>query len=194
MFERFTEGARQVVVLGQDEARALRHGYIGTEHLLLGLLREKGRAGTTLAAHGIDVEAVRAWVAENVGRGRDEPPAGQLPLTPRLKRILEMSLEEADTLGHHAIGTQHLLIALLHEGQGAALRALDDLGAPPEEVWISAYRQLGVDAPPYVPAGLPSGEQARESRPLAERVPSVAVAAGAAAFVAGLFLGWLIWG
>lgn len=194
VFERFTEGARQVVVLGQDEARALKHGYIGTEHLLLGLLREKGRAGTTLAAHGVTVDATRAWVAENVGRGREEPTAGQLPLTPRLKRILEMSLEEADALGHHAIGTQHLLIALLHEGQGAALRALRDLGAPPDEVWISAFRQLGVDAPPYVPAGLPSGEQARESRPIVERIPSVAVVAGAASFSVGLLLGWLIWG
>jgi ATP-dependent Clp protease ATP-binding subunit ClpC len=194
MFERFTEGARQVVVFAQEEARGLNHGYIGSEHLLLGLLREKGRAATTLGAHRVTAESVRAWVVENVGRGSDEPPAGQLPLTPRLKRILELSLEDAGALDHHAIGTQHLLIALLHEGQGAAVRALEALGAPPEEVWISAFRQLGVDAPPYVRAGLPSADHTRQSRPLAQRIPTVAAATGAATFLAGLFVGWLIWG
>ena len=194
MFERFTERARQVVVLAQEEARALKHVSIGTEHLLLGLLREEGRAATTLGAHGVALAAVRAWVTENVGTGPGEPPAGQLPLTPRLKKIFELSLEDAERLGHRAIGTQHLLIALLHEGQGAAVRALRDLGAPPEDVWISAFRQLGADAPPYVRAGLPGAEQQRESRQLTDRIPTVAVAAGAASFVVGLFAGWLIWG
>ena len=194
MFERFTESARQVVVLAQEEARALRHGYIGTEHLLLGLLRENGRAATTLGAHGVALKPARAWVAENVGRGEEEPSAGQLPLTPRLKRIFEMSREGAERLDHHAIGTQHLLIALLHEGQGAALHALRDLGAPPEEVWVSAFRQLGVDAPPYVPAGLPSAAQPRKGAPLGERVSPALVAAGAGSFAAGLLVGWLIWG
>jgi ATP-dependent Clp protease ATP-binding subunit ClpC len=195
VFERFTPGARHVVVLAQEEARELRHGYIGTEHLLLGLLREDGRAATTLGSHGVALDPTREWIRERIGVGDEEPPAGQLPLTPRLKKILEMSLEEAESLGHHAIGTQHLLIALLHEGQGVALRALSALGAPPEEVWVSAFRQLGVDAPPYVRAGLPSAvEQRREERKVGERISTVAVAAGAASFVAGLLLGWLIWG
>ncbi len=195
MFERFTESARQVVVLAQEEARRLLHGYIGTEHLLLGLLREDGRAATTLRAHGVGLDPVREWVAEHVGRGDAEPAPGQLPITPRLKEILKMSVEEAETLGHRAIGTQHLLIALLHEGQGVALRALRDLGAPANDVWVSAFRQLGVEAPPYVPAEpVPEAARPRAAPAIVERIPRVAVAAGGASFVAGLFVGWLIWG
>ncbi len=194
MFERFTESARQVVVLAQEEARSLKHGYIGTEHLLLGLIRENGRATTTLRAHGVELQPTRDWVVEHVGEGDEEPPAGQLPLTPRMKKIFEMSLEDAQTMGHHAIGTQHLLIALLHEGQGVALQALRAAGAPPEDVWVSSFRQLGLDAPPYVPAGLPSLNDRREPRNPAERLPTVALAAGAASFVGGLFVGYLIWG
>jgi ATP-dependent Clp protease ATP-binding subunit ClpA len=194
VFERFTESARQVVVLAQEEARKLRHGYIGTEHLLLGLIRENGRATTTLRAHGVELQPARDWVVEHVGEGDEEPPAGQLPVRPRMKKIFEMSLEDAQTLGHHAIGTQHLLIALLHEGQGVALQALRALGAPPEDVWVSSFRQLGVDAPPYVPAGLPSLNERREPGKPLERIPTVAAAAGAASFVGGLFVGWLVWG
>jgi ATP-dependent Clp protease ATP-binding subunit ClpA len=195
MFERFTESARQVIVLAQEEARGLNHGYIGTEHLLLGLIRENGRAATTLKSHGVALEPTRDWVARVVGRGQEEPPPGQLPLTPRLRWILETSPAEAERLGQGAIGTQHLLIALLHEGQGAALRALDDLGAPPQEVWVSAFRQLGADAPPYVRAGLPSAaEEQRETRPLGERVQTVVFAASGISLLVGIFLGWLIWG
>lgn len=195
VFERFTESARQVVVLAQEEARGLKHGYIGTEHLLLGLIRENGRAATTLKAHGITLAPTRQWFSEQVG-GRDEkPPAGQLPLTPRLKRILEMSTEEAERLGQRAIGTQYLLIALLHEGQGAAVRALGDLGAPPRDVWVSAFRQLGVDAPPYVPTGLPSAaEEHRDAQALSERIPPLVFAASGLSLLVGIFLGWLFWG
>ena len=196
MFERFTDRAREVVVLAQEEARSLRHGSIGTEHLLLGLLREEGRAATTLRTHGVAVQPVRVWVDENVGRGPDDPPAGQLPVTPRVKKIFELSVEDAERLGHRAVGTQHLLIALLHEGQGSALGALRDLGAAPEDVWITAFRQLGVAAPPYVPAGLPSAAAPRGRLQVVLRVPPVAAAAVAAAgsFVVGLVVGWLIWG
>ncbi len=191
MFERFTESARQVIVLAQEEARELRHGYIGTEHLLLGLMRENGRAATTLGAHGVTLEPLRAWVAERVGRGDEEPPPGQLPFTPRMKRILEMAVEDTEALSHHAIGTQHLLIALLHEGQGVALHALRELGAPPEDVWISAFRQLGVDAPPYVPSGLPS--RAPSAGPQRE-LPALAALVACGTFLVGLFVGWVIWG
>jgi ATP-dependent Clp protease ATP-binding subunit ClpC len=194
MFERFTESARQVVVLAQEEARTLRHGYIGTEHLLLGLLRENGRAATTLGGHGVELEAAREWIVDNIGEGDEEPPAGQLPLTPRMKKIFEMALEDAETLGHHAIGTQHLLIALLHEGQGAALHALRALGAPPNHVWTSAFRQLGVDAPPYVQAGLPSLARANDRSGRAWSVREIAGAAAAGSFLVGVFLGWLLWG
>ena len=193
MFERFTPSARQVVVLAQEEARGLKHGYIGTEHLLLGLIREDGRAATTLGAQGIELQAARSWIVEHVGQGDAEPPAGQLPLTPRLKMILELSLEDAQTLGHHAIGTQHLLIALLHEGQGVALGAMRALGAPPEDVWVSAFRQLGIDAPPFVPAGLPS-IYGREPLKPRERIPTIAFAGAAGSFLVGLLVGWLIWG
>jgi ATP-dependent Clp protease ATP-binding subunit ClpA len=191
MFERFTESARQVVVLAQEEARGLKHGYIGTEHLLLGLIREDGRAATTLHGNGVDLGPTREWFVEHVGEGEDEPPAGQLPITPRLKKVFLMAEEDAEMLGHHAIGTQHLLIALLHEGQGVALRAITALGAPPEHVWVSAFRQLGVDAPPYVPAGLPHPEPT--ANPV-ERIPTTALAVGAGSFVVGLLFGWLIWG
>ncbi len=194
MFERFTESARQVVVLAQEEARKLRHGYIGTEHLLLGLMRENGRAATTLGSQEVELQAVRDWVVESVGEGDEEPPAGQLPLTPRMKKIFELALEDAQALGHNAIGTQHLLIALLHEGQGAALHALRALGAPPEDVWVSAYRQLGVDPPPYVQTGLPSLERTRERREWGGSVREVAAAAAVGSFLVGVFLGWLIWG
>jgi ATP-dependent Clp protease ATP-binding subunit ClpC len=194
MFERFTESARQVVVLAQEEARKLRHGSIGTEHLLLGLIRENGRATTTLRAHNVELASARNWVVQNFGEGDEEPPAGQLPLTPRMKKIFELALEDAQALGHNAIGTQHLLIALLHEGQGAALDALRALGAPPEDVWVSAYRQLGVDPPPYVQAGLPSLARPRERREWARSVREITSAAAGAWFLVGLFLGWLIWG
>jgi ATP-dependent Clp protease ATP-binding subunit ClpC len=194
MFERFTESARQVVVLAQEEARSLKHGYIGTEHLLLGLIRENGRATTTLRAHGVELQPARDWVVEHVGQRDKEPPTGQLPLTPRMKKIFELALEDAQALGHNAIGTQHLLIALLHEGQGTALHALRALGAPPEDVWTSAFRQLGVDAPPYVQAGLPSLARTSERSGRSWSVREIAGGAAAGSFLVGVFLGWLIWG
>ena len=111
-----------------------------------------------------------------------------------MKKIFELALEDAQALGHNAIGTQHLLIALLHEGQGAALDALRALGAPPEDVWVSAYRQLGVDPPPYVQTGLPSLARPRERREWARSVREVTAPAAGGWFLVGLFLGWLIWG
>src|SRR2546421_11799468 len=106
MFERFTERARQVVVLAQDEARALRHNYIGTEHLLLGLLREEeGIAARVLESLGVTLEEVRAQVGRVVGQG-DEIEAGQIPFTPRAKKVLELGLREAQAMGHNYIGTE----------------------------------------------------------------------------------------
>src|ERR687885_82045 len=112
MFERFTERARQVVVLAQDEARALKHNYIGTEHILLGLLREEeGLAARVLESLDITVEEVRAQVARIVGQG-DEVTTGQIPFTPRAKKVLELALREALSLGHNYIGTEHILLGL----------------------------------------------------------------------------------
>ena len=129
MFERFTDRARQVVVLAQDEARALRHNYIGTEHLLLGLLRvEEGGAHEVLESLGVMIEEVRAQVGRIVGQG-EEPAAGQIPFTPRAKKVLELSLREAIQLGHNYIGTEHILLGLIREGEGVAAQVLTRLGA-----------------------------------------------------------------
>jgi hypothetical protein len=129
MFERFTDRARRVVVLAQEEARLLNHGYIGTEHLLLGLIHEaEGVAALALEALGIRLEAVRAEVVEIIGQG-SEPPGAHLPFTPRAKKVLEFSLREALELGHSYIGTEHILLGLIREGQGVAAQVLVKLGA-----------------------------------------------------------------
>jgi len=129
MFERFTDRARRVVVLAQEEARLLNHGFIGTEHLLLGLLREEeGVAARALASLHVELEAVRASVTEKVGPAR-RPSSGHIPFTPRAKRVLELSLREALQLGHNYIGTEHLLLGLIREGEGVAAQVLTELGA-----------------------------------------------------------------
>ena len=134
MFERFTERARQVVVLAQDEARALKHNYIGTEHILLGLLREEeGLAARVLESLDITVEEVRAQVARIVGQG-DEVTTGQIPFTPRAKKVLELALREALSLGHNYIGTEHILLGVVREGEGVAASILAGFGVGGEAV------------------------------------------------------------
>jgi ATP-dependent Clp protease ATP-binding subunit ClpA len=127
LFERFTDRARRVVVLAQEEARRLNHNYIGTEHLLLGLLHQ-GVAAKALQSLGISLEAVRAQVEEIIGQGQSAP-TGHIPFTPRAKKVLELSLREAKHLGHNYIGTEHLLLGLIREGQGVAAQVLVKLGA-----------------------------------------------------------------
>jgi ATP-dependent Clp protease ATP-binding subunit ClpA len=134
MFERFTDRARRVVVLSQEEARALDHNYIGTEHILLGLIGEgEGVAAHALAASGVTLEAARSRVEQEVGRG-DSTPSGHIPFTPSAKRLLELSLRQALALGHSHIGTEHVLLGLLEEGSGTGYQVLVALGASPEEV------------------------------------------------------------
>jgi ATP-dependent Clp protease ATP-binding subunit ClpC len=129
MFERFTDRARRVVVLAQEEARMLNHNYIGTEHLLLGLIHEgQGVAATALESLGVSLEAVRAQVEEIIGQGQ-EAPSGHIPFTPRAKKVLELSLRESRQLGHDYIGTEHILLGLLREGEGVASQVLVRLGA-----------------------------------------------------------------
>jgi len=129
MFERFTDRARRVVVLAQEEAGRLNHNYIGTEHLLLGLIHEgEGIAARALESLGIRLEVVRAEVEEIIGRG-SEPPAGRIPFTPRAKKVLELSLREALQLSHSYIGTEHILLGLIREGEGVAAQVLVTLGA-----------------------------------------------------------------
>ena len=129
MFEQFTDRARRVVALAQDEARMLNHDYIGTEHILLGLIHEgNGVAAKALESLGISLDAVRQQVLEIIGRGEQAPP-GHIPFTPRAKKVLELSLREALQLGHNYISAEHILLGLIREGDGVAAQVLVKLGA-----------------------------------------------------------------
>jgi len=134
VFERFTDRARRVVVLAQEEARMLDHNYIGTEHILLGLIGEgEGVAAKALESLGISLEAVRQEVEEIIGRGQQAPP-GHIAFTPRAKKVLELALREAQQLGHNYVGTEHILLGLIREGEGVASQVLVKLGADLERV------------------------------------------------------------
>src|SRR5580765_3811750 len=129
MFERFTDRARRVVVLAQEEARMLNHNYIGTEHILLGLIHEgEGVAAKALESLGISLEAVRQQVEEIIGQGQ-QAPSGHIPFTPRAKKVLELSLREALGLGHNYIGTEHILLGVVREGEGVAAQVLGRRGS-----------------------------------------------------------------
>jgi ATP-dependent Clp protease ATP-binding subunit ClpA len=129
MFERFTDRARRVVVLAQEEARLLNHNYIGTEHILLGLVHEgQGVAAKAVESLGISLGAIRRQVEEIIGQGQS-PPTGHIPFTPRAKKVLELSLREALQLGHNYIGTEHILLGLIREGDGVGAQVLEKLGA-----------------------------------------------------------------
>ena len=142
MFERFTDRARRVVVLAQDEARGLKHNYIGTEHLLLGLITEgEGVAAKALETMGIKGDAVRKSVIEIIGEG-EKPVEGHIPFTPRAKRVFELSLREALQLGHNYIGTEHLLLGLLKEGEGVAAQVLTKQGADLAQVRQTVIQML----------------------------------------------------
>jgi ATP-dependent Clp protease ATP-binding subunit ClpA len=134
VFERFTDRARRVVVLAQEEARMLNHNYIGTEHILLGLVRERdGVAAKALDGLNIRLDAVRREVEEVIGQGQ-AAPTGHIPFTPRAKKVLELSLREALQLGHNYIGTEHILLGLIREGEGVAAQVLQKLGADLDRV------------------------------------------------------------
>ena len=220
MFERFTERARQVVVLAQDEARALKHNYIGTEHILLGLLRqEKALAARVLGALGITVEEVRAEIARTIGQG-EEVTNGEIPFTPRAKKVLELSLREAKALKHGYIGTEHILLAIVRENEGVAARILLGFDADAETIRSEVIRMLaggeppdreGVSEPHAPPNGitfsrLPGRMPRRIYDPLDHPRSSLVLGfddrrsmllLGFALFGAagtGLFVGWLIWG
>ncbi|MFM8927643.1 MAG: ATP-dependent Clp protease ATP-binding subunit [Rhodoluna sp.] len=142
MFEKFTDKARRVVVLAQEEAKSLNHNYIGTEHILLGLIHEgEGVAAKALEALGISQEAVRDQVKEIIGQGQSTP-VGHIPFTPRAKKVLELSLREALQLGHSYIGTEHLLLGLIKEGEGVAAQVLTKLGADSNKVRAQVQQML----------------------------------------------------
>jgi ATP-dependent Clp protease ATP-binding subunit ClpC len=164
LFERFTERARQVVVLAQDEARALKHNYIGTEHILLGLLREEeGLAARVLESLDITVEEVRAQVARIVGQG-DEVTTGQIPFTPRAKKVLELALREALSLGHNYIGTEHILLGLVRENEGVAARILLDFDADAEKIRNEIIRMLSGPGRRQQGGGGGTSEKAKSSK------------------------------
>jgi ATP-dependent Clp protease ATP-binding subunit ClpC len=222
MFERFTERARQVVVLAQEEARTLKHNYIGTEHILLGLLREEeGLAARVLESLNVTAEQVRGQVARIIGEG-EEVTTGQIPFTPRTKKVLELSLREALSLGHNYIGTEHILLGIVRENEGVAARILLDFGANAEKVRNEVIRMLSGPGQTYPemteavsegsgtlelgpPRELTEWPRAADPlsmftlrRPGATRWDAASVAVGWTLFAVaaglGLFVGWLIWG
>ena len=205
MFERFTERARQVVVLAQDEARALAHDYIGTEHLLLGILREEeGIGARVLESLGVTVDRTRNQVVRIVGRG-EQLASGQIPFTPHAKRALELALREATSLGHNDIGTEHILLGLVRAGDGVGAQVLAQFGLYAEHVREEVIRTLSGQGPsPMLVAAGGFGHDVEvlrdvvspvdDSQPTLLRGILIGWALGAGTLGAGLLLGWLIWG
>ncbi|HEX2740084.1 MAG TPA: Clp protease N-terminal domain-containing protein, partial [Rubrobacter sp.] len=165
MFERFTERARKVVVLAQDEARHFNHNYIGTEHLLLGLLREdEGVAAQALSSLNVSLDEVREQVESIVGYG-EEGTGAQAPFTPRSKKVLELALREALQLGHNYIGTEHILLGLVRESEGVAARVLSNLDVDPDKVRREVVRRLGGGRSRSRGGGEAGGRGAEAKRP-----------------------------
>ena len=181
MFERFSDRARRVVVLAQEESRMLSHNYIGTEHLLLGLLHEgEGGAARALESLGISLEAARQQVEEIIGQGK-QTQSGHIPFTPRAKMVLELSLREVQQLGDNYIGTEHILLGLVREGGGVGAQILVNLGADLKQVRRqviqlrtlpaggTATSAVSTEAPaPAAPAPLPAGQDERRAIVLAQ--------------------------
>jgi ATP-dependent Clp protease ATP-binding subunit ClpC len=199
MFQRFSGQARQVVVHAQDEARTLKHNYIGTEHILLGLLREeRGVAARALESLDVTLEEARAHVVRIVGTGTSAAE-GQIPFTPRAKKVLELALREALSFGRKYIGTEHILLGLARENEGVAAQILLESDVDPEKIRSAVIRVL---------PGEPEAEPPNELEPVAEgfggpaylgATPRLfvlprAIVVAAVAFPLGLLLGWLIWG
>jgi ATP-dependent Clp protease ATP-binding subunit ClpC len=146
LFERFTDQARRVVVLAQEEARLLDHTYVGTEHELLGLIREgEGIAGRALDRHGVTLDAARRQVRSIIGTG-EAAATGHFPLTPRAKKVLELAWREALQLGHKRIGTEHILLGLIREGEGVGTQVLQNLGADPRRLRQTVIQLLSGSA------------------------------------------------
>jgi ATP-dependent Clp protease ATP-binding subunit ClpA len=180
MFERFTDRARRVVVLAQEEARLLNHNYIGTEHILLGLISEgEGVAAKTLEQLGISLAAVRSRVEAIIGEGGGAP-SGHIPFTPRSKKVLELSLREALALGHNYIGTEHILLGLIREGEGVGAQVLVNLGADLSRVRHEVLQQLS-----GFRGGLPGGRITPVMRVPSRETPAVAKASVEARRLAG---------
>jgi len=168
MFERFTDQARRVVVMAQEEARLLGHGHIGTEHILLGLLAEgDGLAAQALATLEISLDAAREQVAEIIGEGTGQP-SSHIPFTPRTKKVLELSLREAQRLGDSYIGTEHILLGMAREGEGVGVQVMDRLGASTDRVLAQAQMTKRA-APGEELRRVSAGRQTPIERPVAMR-------------------------
>jgi len=168
VFERFTDRARRVVVFAQEEARMLDHNYIGTEHLLLGLIQEgEGVAARALDAMGISLEDARRDVEEIIGKGQDVP-IGHIPFTPRAKKVLELALREALQLGHNYIGTEHILLGLVREGEGVAAQVLQKRGAD-----LARVRETVVELLPGSSESAGRSPRRRRGRRIFEEEPTV---------------------
>ncbi len=168
MFERFTDQARRVVVMAQEEARLLGHGHIGTEHILLGLLAEgDGLAAQALASLEISLDAAREQVAEIIGEGAGQP-SGHIPFTPRTKKVLELSLREAQRLGDSYIGTEHILLGMAREGEGVGVQVMDRLGASTDRV-LAQVQMTKRAAPGEELRRVSAGRQTPVERPVAMR-------------------------
>jgi len=171
MFERFTDRARRVVVLAQEEARMLNHNYIGTEHILLGLIHEgEGVAAKALESLGISLEAVRQQVEEIIGQGQ-QAPSGHIPFTPRAKKVMELAAREALQLGHNYVGTEHILLGLVREGEGVAAQVLVKLG-----VDLNRVRQQVIQLLHGYPGEEPPGERPRRGKRARARLMDDALA------------------
>jgi ATP-dependent Clp protease ATP-binding subunit ClpA len=204
LFERFTERAREVIVLAQDEARALKHNYIGTEHILLGLLRqEQGVAARVLQDFAVTLDGVRSQVARIIGPG-DEHTTGQIPFTPRAKKVLELALREARAWAHNRIGPEHILLGLMRENEGVAVRILLDFDVDAPKVAEAVGRQLGEDAPAGYPESFRAPKQRYSAGPFSLRGSGplgqarVLLWSGRLLFGIslglGILVGWAIWG
>jgi len=197
VFERFTERARQVVVLAQEEARGLKHNYIGTEHLLLGLFREEeGVAARVLESLKVTLEDVRGQVARIIGEG-DDVTSDQIPFTPRAKKVLELSMREALSLGHNYIGTEHILLGIARENEGVAARILLDYGIDAERIRNAVIETLGRVPGTAVARAVPvPGVHGRGQHGRSWQVQAVLAGWAMFGIAAGLgvLLGWLIWG
>ena len=206
MFERFTERAREVVVLAQDEARRLKHNYIGTEHLLLGVLREEeGIGARVLESLGVTLEEARAQLVRIIGPGDEPLVTGQIPFTPRAKKVLELSLKEALSLGHRYIGTEHILLGIARVNDGIAVQILDAFDADGETIREEVIRVLGGRAVHPRPLPEPPGAAPARIRPPSQRrvldfgssfvtLPEALAIGGVIGAGVGILVGWAIWG
>jgi ATP-dependent Clp protease ATP-binding subunit ClpC len=197
LFERFTEAARQVVVSAQDEARGLRHDYIGTEHLLLGLLRDEGIAARVLLDLSVRPDEVRAQVVHLIGRGKTERAnGGHIPLTPRARKTLELALREALQLGDGYVGSEHVLLGLARLNEGVGPVILAGAGATAPRVAAAVVEARGGSVPSGYVDGF-SEEEPSTTKVVAAHRTGLLVFGGlvfALASGLGILVGWLVWG